>query len=70
MMAFRSDRRGDDPITSVALEAVSCVWDPARDFHHGPETANVSLDEAEDTIAVSPKRHIHHSALAEGVQIR
>ena len=70
MMATRSDRRGDEPITSVALEAVSCVWYPACDFHHGPETAHVSLDEAEDTIAVSPKRHTDHSALAEGVQIR
>jgi hypothetical protein len=70
MMAFRSDRRGDDPMTSVALEAVSCVWSPARDFHHGPETAHVSVDEAEDTNAVSPKSHTVHSALAEGVQIR
>jgi len=69
-MAIRSDRRGDDPITSVALEAGSCVWYPARDFHHGPETADVSLGEAEDANAVSPKRHTDHSALAEGVQIR
>jgi hypothetical protein len=70
MMAIRSDRRGEDPITSVAYEAVPYVWDPARDFHHGPETSDVSLDEAEDTIAVSPPRHTDLSALAEGVQIR
>jgi hypothetical protein len=57
-------------MTSVAYEAVPYVWDPARDFHHGPETAGVSLDEAEDTSAVSPLSHSDLSALAEGVQIR
>ncbi len=69
LMAFRSDRRGDEPITSLALEAVTNDWFPARDFHHGPETSYVSLDEAEDTFAVRSRHHICHTALAEGVQI-
>ncbi len=69
-MAFRSDRRGDEPTTSLALEAVQYDWFPARDFHHGPETSYVSLDEAEDTNAVRSRRNNCHPALAEGVQIR
>jgi len=69
-MAFRSDRRGDEPITGLALEAVTCDWFPARDFHHGPETSYVSLDEAEDTNAVRSRLNTCHPALAEGVQIR
>ncbi len=70
LMAFRSDRRGDEPIAGLALEAVQCDWFPARDFHHGPETSHVSQDEAEDTNAVRSRHNICHSALAEGVQIR
>jgi len=70
LMAFRSDRRGDEPTTSLALEAVLCDWFPARDFHHGPETSHVSQDEAEDTNAVRSRHHNCHPALAEGVQIR
>ena len=68
-MAFRSDRRGDEPITSLALEAVTHEWCPACDFHHGPETSHVSLDEAEDTNAGRPRHNTCHSALAEGVQM-
>ncbi len=41
----------------------------ARDFHHGPETSSVSLDEAEDTNAVRSRHHNCQPALAEGVQI-
>jgi len=70
LMAFRSDRRGDEPIASLAIEAVHYDWFPARDFHHGPETSHVSQDEAEDTNAVRSRHHTCHSALAEGVQIR
>ena len=36
-MAHRSDRRGETPITRVALEAVVSDWPPACGFHDGPE---------------------------------
>ena len=69
-MAFRSDRRGDEPITGLALEVVTNDWFPARDFHHGPEISYVSKDEAEDTNAVRSHINTSYLALAEGVQIR
>ena len=70
LMTFRSDRRGDEPTTSLALEAMHCDRLPVRDFHHGPETSDVSLDEAEDTNAVRSHHRTCCPALAEGVQMR
>jgi hypothetical protein len=37
IMAHRSDRRGDEPITALAFEAVQAIGSPRADFHDGPE---------------------------------
>ena len=37
MMAHRSDRRGDVPITALAYEAGHSIGSPRADFHDGPE---------------------------------
>ena len=37
MMAYRSDRRGGKPMTSVALRGLAPIGSPRANFHHGPE---------------------------------
>jgi hypothetical protein len=36
-MTHRSDRRGDTPITRLAIRAVQAIGSPRADFHDGPE---------------------------------
>jgi hypothetical protein len=51
IMAHRSDRRGDEPIPAVALEAVPAIGSPRADSHDGPERLSAT-PEADDTSAV------------------
>jgi len=74
-MAHRSDRRGDEPITSLAYQKSRPVdWLPAREFPSWPGQ-RTAHSWAEDTTAVDLLRlrlsmqTIHSLALLGGVQI-
>ena len=36
-MAYRSDRRGEKPVTSVTFEVLQAIGSPRVDFHYGQE---------------------------------
>jgi hypothetical protein len=50
-MTHRSDRRGEGPITALALEAEQAIGSPRANCHDGPEPKGSSV-RAEDTTAV------------------
>lgn len=54
IMTHRSDRRGDEPMTTLTFRGREFDWLPAREFSMMARSRDGSMDEAEDTTAVRP----------------